>query len=137
MKLEFHWCISDAYNDGILRPACKCADPIDESDEIISNYLMDDSGASCSDSVFWISECLDNISLVRKYEIKSIDIDREAWGARFSICEVKVYSLYDERFLKLVALNAMERALRECKVFLQLPAGEDVSRKIDLNDSAD
>lgn len=44
MRLEFYWCISDAYKDGILRPACKCADPIDELDEIVANYLMDDSG---------------------------------------------------------------------------------------------
>jgi hypothetical protein len=137
MRLEFYWCISDAYNDGILRPACKCADPIDELDEIIPNYLMDDSGASCSDSVFWINECLERILLVRKSEIKYIDIDRDAWGARFSICEVKVYSLYDERFLKLISLTAMDRALRAWKVFLQSPPGEDVRREIDLSDSTD
>lgn len=137
MKLEFYWCISDAYKDGILRPACKCSDPIDELDEIVANYLMDDSGASCLDSVFWINECLGKISLIKKSEIKSIDLDRDAWGARFSIGEVKVYSLYDERFLKIITLNAMDRALREWKGFLQSPAGEDVRQEIDLNDSAD
>jgi hypothetical protein len=132
MKLKFYWYISEAYKDGILRPACKCINPKEESDEYIANYLMDDGGSYYLDSIPWLEEGLAKISLIKSHKINYIDWSRNAWGAELSTGGAKIYSLYDESFFRTFTLTALEEVLFEWKKFLQLEPEMEKTQEVTL-----
>ncbi|WP_422085361.1 hypothetical protein [Variovorax sp.] len=80
MKLKFYWYFSEAYKDGILRPACSCIDAEQESDESLANYLTDDGGNFYFYSISWAEEGLRKISLTEKNEIENFHYSRDVWG---------------------------------------------------------
>lgn len=89
MKLNFYWYVSEAYKDGILRPACSCIDTEKESDESLANYLTDDGGNFYFYSISWAEEGLRKLSLLEKKEIEHFHYARDAWGLIFQLKMLK------------------------------------------------
>jgi len=137
MKLKFYWYISEAYMDGILRPACACIDAKESSDEFIANYLMDDGGLFYFDSISWLKEILEKISIFKKQKNAFLNLSRETWTADFSTSGVRVYSLHDENCVREISLNAMELALFEWVKFLEATPEIEKSLVIDLSSLVD
>jgi len=133
MKLKFYWYVSDAYKDGLLRPACNCMDTEKESDESLANYLTDDGGNFYFYSVSWAEEGLRKLSLLEKNEIERFQYVRDAWGADFSSENVKIYSLYDDDFSMMIPLKLMKLILLRWREFLQMKPCIETSLEIDLN----
>lgn len=137
MKLKFYWYLSDAYKDGILRPACSCIEIKKASDEFIANYLMDDGGQIYWESISWMSEILEKISLIETTKVGVDNLTREVWGADFSIDVVRIYSLYDEGNVQIIALSDMKKVLQEWKKFLRSMPATETYKEINLGCGAE
>lgn len=133
MKLRFYWYVSDAYADGVIRPACRCIDPQEDSDEFVANYLMDGGGGGYLDSISWLNEGVGKINLIKSKRVDFINLSRDAWGADLSINGVDIYSLYDEGRRKKIALDALEKAMLKWIGFLQMKPELGTSLEVDLS----
>ncbi|MCZ2497474.1 hypothetical protein GN316_11960 [Xylophilus sp. Kf1] len=128
MKLFLSWqksfgglspsCSSDIVNkDGISPLAC---------------LLTDDGGQRFLDTVPWLNEGIARITLIKCSNIGFLDWSRDAWGAEFSIRQVKIYSLYDNGFFETLNLDEFEMALVSWRDFIQLPPEVGNNRVLEI-----
>ena len=98
---------------------------------------MDDGGLFYFDSISWLKEILEKISIFKKQKNAFLNLSREVWTADFSTSGVRVYSLHDENCVREISLNAMELALFEWVKFLETTPEIEKSLVIDLSSLVD
>lgn len=130
MRLRVFW--YQSVGDHGLNPACTIVEPVvDEKQESLANYLMDDGGGGYSAFVPWIDEQISAIDSVERGERESSESVLESWAARISRDGAEIYSLYDESYPTLVPLSTFRRALLAWREHLQTAPALDLVREID------
>jgi hypothetical protein len=130
MKVRFFWYISEAFKDGILRPAFSIVDPESDADRGLGHFADDFGGMSYINAIPWLTDVVKEIASIKNGEIKYADRCSHVWGVELSSQEAKIYSLYDDSYRLILTLGAFEKALSAWTEFLQ--ATPDVNGSVEL-----
>ena len=134
IRVKFYWYISDAYNDGILRPACTVINDIGDCKIGVCSLLDDDGGLGVGYLVQHAQEYITAIESVRAGASQHIDCFGQAWGAEISTEYANIYWGYDEieQFEK-IRCKDFENILRAWLQHLKSAPSLDVNREYELS----
>lgn len=95
MKVKFMWRISEAWNDGVLRPTYNYSNFEANFKGLIFSFLNDDEGHGIEYLSKWIDEGLIEIEKIKNGELDYYDMWGHAWGAEMTKGNVLIYWGYD------------------------------------------
>jgi len=128
MKLSFSWCGSN----GDFSPSCVSNLVNKDGVSPLACLLTDDGGLGLSDTLEWLDEGVGQARSVKELKTDFAQWDRESWGAELTNSQVKIYSLYDEEYFEIIAIDSFEKALLAWKVFVQLKPDVGVVLEVDI-----
>lgn len=115
MKIIFFWDGDGNARESSCRSDVLGGDGID----FLACLLTDHGGQKYESTIAWLDEGLSRISSVRSGAIDSCDWSRDSWGVELKNEGAKIYSLYDEDFFLVIAIDDFEKSLLEWKNFIQ------------------
>ena len=128
MKLHFSWLQSE----GVISPNCKAEVVKSDGVSPLCCLLTDDGGQRVVDTVSWLNEGINRIRSVRNSGIEVADWSRDAWGAELTKVQAKIYSLHDEDYFEVLAIDLFEKILLEWTDFIQSQPSLGVGRIVEL-----
>ena len=102
-----------------LEPKCSSTFDNIEGENWLDCLLVDDGGLSIDIIIPWMEKCLDKIQQIKAGEITNYNWDCEAFGAELCKNEVKILSLYDEKYFQVISLDLFSKIMQEWIVFLK------------------
>jgi hypothetical protein len=80
----------------------------------------------------WLNEGLDKIRAVKDAKVDGVDWSRDAWAAELTKEAVKIYSLFDESYFELIAINSFEVALLTWLDFIKQKPAAEVIQEVEV-----
>ena len=114
MKVTFSW----GSAAGNSSPCCASETVNKDGVSLICCLLTDDGGVPYLQSIPWVREGIAKIYSVLNGEVKSSSWDRDAWGARIALDEVKIVSLHDEDYFERITLQQFKHILVAWEKFI-------------------
>ncbi|WP_234452762.1 MULTISPECIES: DUF5376 domain-containing protein [unclassified Pseudomonas] len=128
MKLHFSW----EESAGTLSPVCNSNMVNRDGVSPLACLLTDDGGQLFLDTVPWLDEGLDRTRLVKGDKVDFVDWSRDAWGAELTKEHVKIYSLHDESYFELIAIDSFEIALLAWLDFIKLKPAVGIIQEVEI-----
>lgn len=111
MKMIFFW-----DGEGNTREPCCRSDVLARGGIDFLAYLLTDHGGQKYEStIAWLDEGLSRVASVRSGAINSCDWGRDSWGVELKYGFAKIYSLYDEDYFSVMAIDDFEKVLLNWK----------------------
>ena len=128
IQLSFSW----HDERGALSPHCESNAVNVDGICLLTSILLDDSGLSYAHVIDWLDDGLKRIDSVTSGESRSVDWDRETWGANLTRNEVTIYSLHDESYFQKFSLKQFHTALVAWKSFLQKTPSLESAEQLEI-----
>jgi hypothetical protein len=126
MEINFRW----RESFGKLEPACESDATNSDGVSLLCSLAVDHGGGDYRNALPWLEEGLKNIDAVKRGEVASLEWARDAWSVRLSKERATIYSLYDEKYVQVMSLDAFEKVLRAWTEFVQTPPDASATRTI-------
>lgn len=124
MHIKYDWRVSEAWNDGILRPRCTCDDASDNFKGLVFSFLNDDEGHGLEYLTNWIDEGLNEVEKINDGKLDYYDMWGHAWGADITRNKVLIYWGYDDsKYEENMSFECFYKILKEwCKFIKTEPS---------------
>ncbi|MGY4523817.1 hypothetical protein [Pseudomonas sp. TE21394] len=114
MKIIFFW-----DGEGNTREPCCRSDVLGRDGiDFLACLLTDHGGQRYESTIAWLDEGLSRVASVRSGAISSCDWSRDSWGVELNDGVAKIYSLYDEDYSSIMAIDDFEKALLDWNKFI-------------------
>ncbi|QHF01006.1 MULTISPECIES: DUF5376 family protein [Pseudomonas syringae group] len=128
MKLHFSWQESaEAFS-----PVCSSNIVNIDGASPLACLLTDDGGQLFLDTVPWLNEGLARTRSVKEKKVDFVDWSRDAWGAELTKEHVKIYSLHDESYFEIIAIDSFETALLAWLDFIKMKPTVGARQEIEV-----
>jgi hypothetical protein len=123
MKIQFSW----VELFGRLEPRASS-----DGARPLANLLMDDGGRRFLETLAWLDEGLRLAAQVKDGDADTALWGREAWAAKFTKRQARIYSTYDDSCFQEVDLDSFEKVLTAWRQFIASAPDATRSEEIDV-----